>query len=677
MDNFQKKFLEEATDLINRLEEVLLNLENDFGNENLIDEVFRIMHSLKGGSGMFGFEQVSAFTHNLENIYDLIRNQKLQLSRELLDITLTSIDHLRYLFNIGDQNQDSEHISEEELNEKIRSFTDNSINNSNNINEQEEKNSEEKNIIYHIHFHPFDYLIKNGNNPFYLIDELATLGKLKSYPKLESIPDFNILNPVNIYIRWDFILSTNKGKDAIADVFIFVEDDCELIIEEISDSDYILDDNIFLSSEEENIFNIKEKIKKHSEDFNKPEVDKKEKRKVKEHLQNFSKENVISSIRVSSEKIDLLMNLVSELVTTQASLNLYADEKKLQGLNQIVENLENITRQLRDTSFNISLIPIDNLIVRFKRLIRDLSNEFGKQINFITEGAETELDKTLIEGITDPLMHILRNSIDHGIENKEERKKLGKPIEGTVKLKAYYSGSHIIIKIEDDGKGIDPKIIKQKAIDKGYISSDAELSDKEILDLVFIPGFSTASNITNISGRGVGMDVVKRKIADIRGEVELNSKVNVGTVITIKLPLTLSIIDGMLVRIESTDFLMPLSVVDTIYAVKHEKITKAFNNVIALEGVQIPYYYLREEFNMAGEAPEMEEVIVVKFEEKRIGLVVDNVVGEYQAVLKPLGKMYREQEMFSGATILGDGSVALVLDTHKIINEFSTQTVNT
>ena len=390
-----------------------------------------------------------------------------------------------------------------------------------------------------------------------------------------------------------------------------------------------------------------------------------------EHIKKFTKESSISGIRVASEKIDILMNLVSELITTQAGLNLYAEKNKDAELTRITENLENISRQLRDTAFSITLIPIDYLVVRFRRLVRDLSREVGKEIEFEARGAETELDKTLIEGISEPLMHILRNSIDHGIETAKERQAAGKPPAGKIILQAYYSGSQVVIAVTDDGAGMDPKKIKKKAIEKGLIPSDAQLSDKEAIDLIFMPGFSTSETVTNISGRGVGMDVVKRKVSDIRGTVQVSSSLGEGTTITIKLPLTLSIIDGMLVRIADVDYIIPLSVIDTIFAVEHEKIVASFQNVINIEGSQYPFYYLRDEFGLTDSAPAKEEIIMVKYEDRKIGIVVDNITGEYQAVLKPLGKLYRNQDIFSGASILGDGTVALVLDTHKVINQFT------
>jgi two-component system chemotaxis sensor kinase CheA len=383
------------------------------------------------------------------------------------------------------------------------------------------------------------------------------------------------------------------------------------------------------------------------------------------------KEQTISSIRVASEKIDHMMNLVSELVTTQARLSLKAEQSNDGELLSIAENVQKLSRQLRDNAFDIALVPVETMLTRFQRLVRDLSSSMNKKVKFTAEGTETELDKNIIETLTDPLLHILRNSIDHGIETPEERAKKGKPEEGHILLKAYYSGASVHIQIHDDGKGIDVEKVKAKAIEKGIVDTNEKVSQRELYDLIFKSGFSTSDNVTDVSGRGVGMDVVKRKLAEIRGEVEIDSEVNVGTTLTVKLPLTLSIIDGLLVQIEDNSYVVPLSAVDKIYAARHNDVVDTFNNLIVLDGEQVPFFYLREEFALPESNSDMEEIVVVQYEDKRIGLVVDTVIGEYQAVLKSLGKMYKRQDIISGATILGDGTVALVLDTNKMIDQFS------
>jgi len=682
MDNFQKKFLEEASDLINQLEQALLTLEQDTQNPELVDSIFRIMHSLKGGGGMFGFDNISSYTHKLENMYDLVRQKKLKVTREMLDITFESADHITSMLNDDGTKSNEIKRNEEILNRRIDAILDGDNFSDTSFGPAESLEQTVSGVkSYYVKVKPYEHIQRNGTNPFFLIDELVGLGKHKVNIFYSNIPDFENFVLDDSYLWWEIILSTDKDEDAIKDVFIFVEDDCEIVIQRISESDIfempkvapLLDcrqdfpfdlDKIKAICQEEA---VKEKEKSEAENSeNKTKVNSGD-----EHIKKFTKESSISGIRVASEKIDDLMNLVSELITTQAGLNLYAEKNKDAELTRITENLENISRQLRDTAFSITLIPIDYLVVRFRRLVRDLSREVGKEIEFEARGAETELDKTLIEGISEPLMHILRNSIDHGIESAAERMAAGKTPGGKIILQAYYSGSQVVIAVTDDGAGMDPKKIKRKAIEKGLIAADSQLSDKEAIDLIFMPGFSTSEKVTNISGRGVGMDVVKRKVSDIRGTVQVSSSLGEGTTITIKLPLTLSIIDGMLVRIADVDYIIPLSVIDTIFAVEHEKIVSAFQNVINIEGSQYPFYYLRDEFGLTDSAPAKEEIIMVKYEDRKIGIVVDNITGEYQAVLKPLGKLYRNQDIFSGASILGDGTVALVLDTHKVINQFT------
>lgn len=681
MDNFQKKFLEEASDLINQLEQALLTLEQDMQNPELVDSIFRIMHSLKGGGGMFGFDNISSYTHKLENMYDLVRQKKLKVSREMLDITFESADHITSMLNDDGSKTAEIKRNEEILNKRIDAILDgdNFSNTTAAVEEVSDKDAGLK--TFYIKVKPYEHIQRNGTNPFFLIDELVGLGKTKVNIFYSNIPDFENFVLDDTYIWWEVILTTDKDEDAIKDVFIFVEDDCEITIQKLCDADVFIMEGIepLLDCPQDFPFDL-DKIKTLAEAITALEKAKNESAAAEnaaktnsgdEHIKKFTKESSISGIRVASEKIDILMNLVSELITTQAGLNLYAEKNKDAELTRITENLENISRQLRDTAFSITLIPIDYLVVRFRRLVRDLSREVGKEIEFEARGAETELDKTLIEGISEPLMHILRNSIDHGIETAKERQAAGKPPAGKIILQAYYSGSQVVIAVTDDGAGMDPKKIKKKAIEKGLIPSDAQLSDKEAIDLIFMPGFSTSETVTNISGRGVGMDVVKRKVSDIRGTVQVSSSLGEGTTITIKLPLTLSIIDGMLVRIADVDYIIPLSVIDTIFAVEHEKIVASFQNVINIEGSQYPFYYLRDEFGLTDSAPAKEEIIMVKYEDRKIGIVVDNITGEYQAVLKPLGKLYRNQDIFSGASILGDGTVALVLDTHKVINQFT------
>jgi two-component system chemotaxis sensor kinase CheA len=680
MDNFRKKFLEEASEHIHELEKSLLELEVDPENKDLIEKVFRAMHSLKGGGAMFGFDKVSEFTHNLETVYDHVRNDKMKVNKPLLNITLASVDHLKRLLNEEHEDpitliKDHEYLVKEiEGMAKSIEMPFKSKDSVSLTKTKVEPNAEFKS--YFIRFVPNPGIFDNGTNPLYLIDEIAALGEYFALPRFDRLPKLSEIKPLRCYTYWDILLSTSSDINAITDIFIFVEDDCELEINKIADFNLLREEKFIerLELDKKNGEAIRIEMLNEQVTEIKAAIEKREKKPV-DKTTITTKESSISSIRVSSDKLDLLMNLVSELVTTQARLSLFTETDTNTELVAIAENVQKLTRQLRDIAFSIVLIPIENMLTRFQRLVRDLSNELKKDVSFVIEGAETELDKTIIENLADPLMHILRNSMDHGIEDPEIRLKAGKPRQGKILLKAFYSGANVHIQVSDDGAGIDTEFIKSKAIAKGIISPDAILSRKEILDLIFIAGFSTAERITDLSGRGVGMDVVRRKISDIRGEVEVESEAGQGTTLTIKLPLTLSIIDGLLVKIGETNYIIPLAVVDKIYAVEHRKLMKAFNNVLILDGEQIPFFNLRQEFNEPESDALMEEVVVVRYEDKQIGIAVDTVLGEYQAVLKPLGKHFRRQEIISGATILGDGTIALVLDPNKTIKQFSNQNI--
>lgn len=680
MDKFTEKFIEEATDNIKDLEDALLVLENDPNNKELIERVFRAMHSIKGGGAMFGFQKLSEFTHHLENLYDLVRENKLKVTHDLLDITLQSVDHMKVL--LTNNNLDSPNLTAQHNNliVRVKKIIDAKEENSVPLTDSEE-NELSKLKTYYIYFEPNKDIFNDGTNPLFLLDELYTLGDCKVYSHFNKVPEIDKIDVTKCYTYWEILLATVEDINTINDVFIFVEDQCKLEISEVADFNILMNERIVdqlteLAREKHDIgLSELQQVIKNNSDNKETDLSEIEKAIQQSGPVPSVKENVISSIRVSSSKLDRMMNLVSELVTTQARLSLYAEQTGDSELSVIAENVQKLSRQLRDNAFDIVLVPIETMLTRFQRLVRDLSKEQNKDIAFSAEGLDTELDKTIIESLTDPLLHILRNSIDHGIESAGQRKKLNKPEQGKILLKAFYSGANVIIQISDDGSGIDPEKIRNKAIQKGLISKDADLTKKEILDLAFLPGFSTADNVTDVSGRGVGMDVVKRKLAEIRGEVEIDSEVNVGTTLTIKLPLTLSIIDGLLVTIDDNHYIIPLNAVDKIYATEHKNVVNTYNNMIILDGEQIPFYYLREEFDLPEGTQSVEQIIIVSYSDHKIGLVVDDVVGEYQAVLKTLGKLYKKQEIISGATILGDGTVALVVDPNKMIAQFSKENI--
>lgn len=674
MDQFKKKFIEEASDLIHELEYSLLKLEDDPFDTSMVEQVFRAMHTVKGNSAMFGFSQIDRFTHNLETVYDLVRNGKIPVTSALLTLSLEAVDHLKILLVKGDEVDGT--IEEESalLTNRINRF----IKNEDEValvevvaepalNELEDGFASEGVATYHIYFKPHDDVFCSGTNPLYLIDELCSMGQSVAFADTSSIPELNLLKEDCCYTAWNIFLATSATISELHDVFIFVEDSCELEISEVATCNLIKNEAFYAKLHEIELiggmFSLAE-LKSYSVSL--LDVEKDADNMQRNSKKSAVKETAITSIRVSSDKVDGLMNLVSELITIQAQLSLFAEKNLLPELSTISENMEKVSRRLRDTAFSICLIPLDSMLTRFHRLVRDVSTELGKNVTFLTEGADAELDKTMIESLADPIMHILRNSLDHGIETEAVRTAKGKLAQGTIRLKAFYSGTNVIIQISDDGKGINPEHIREKAIQQNIIGADTILSQQELLDLIFLPGFSTAEKVTDLSGRGVGMDVVKRKLAEIRGEVEINSEQEKGTTITIKLPLTLSIIDGLLVKIADTFFVVPLSAVDTIFAANHSELI-GYNNLIVHAGSQIPYVCLRNVLDYPENEDTQEQVVVVSYLDSKVGLVIDRVVGEYQAVLKPLGKSFKELDIVSGASILGDGTIALVLDVSRII----------
>ena len=695
MDEMKETYIQEANELLENLESSLLSLENNPNDKSNIEQVFRVMHTLKGNSSMFGLSKIAEFVHDLETIYDKIRQGEMQLSKDILNVTLASFDHLNLIIFdselLNETNKENHFNLISEINKFIGQdgevfikeidFEGDSAVNS----ENGEITKETLRTIY-IYFEPNESIFLDGSNPLFLIAELASLGKSIVVPHFKSVESIDNFTPTNCFTYWDIYLETNVSKEDIEDVFVFVEGNSVIEILEIPFIELITNS----SFNEEVAATIYRDVKTDinsiqllAEKFGEKSINEVEiveeiiEVPITKTIENSigktdAKDKVVSSIRVASDKLDELMNLVSELVTTQASLTLYNEKNETPELEIISENIEKLSRRLRDIAFGMTLVPINNMFSRFQRLVRDMSDVLGKEIQFVTEGGETELDKSIIETLTDPLMHIIRNSLDHGLEKAEDREKIGKPRKGTVKLKAFYSGISVYIQIIDDGKGIDVEAVRSKAISKGFIKEEDVLTDKEIFDYIFYPGFSTAAVVTDISGRGVGMDVVKRNITDLKGSIIVESKVNIGTTLTIKLPLSLSIIDGLLVDIQNVNYIIPLSVVNKCYEVENSQMMDNFNKLLILDEKQIPFINIRKEFGykkMSGS--DKSQIIVVSDGEQEVGISVDYIVGEYQAVVKPIGKYYRNQDFISGATILGDGSIALVMDTHKIVDLYT------
>jgi two-component system chemotaxis sensor kinase CheA len=536
-----------------------------------------------------------------------------------------------------------------------------------------------------VRFRPDTSLFKQGVQPQFLLGELARLGEAVIVAQLDKIPSLDDLDPEGCFVYWDIILTTDQDEDAIRDVFIFVEDDCELIIQDIDDGSQFdqLEDYMRLGEI------LVEKGDLTQEDLEKYLKEKKrlgealvaegavEGGKIKsalleqERVKNLRKErkvhDAMESIRVRSDRLDKLVNLVGEMVTVQARLSQFASHRIDADLMAIAEEVERLTWDLRDQVLNIRMLPIGGTFTRFKRMVRDLGAELDKDVMLLTEGGETELDKTVIDQLNDPLVHLVRNSIGHGIEAPDVRVAIGKPRKGRITLSAKHSGANVVLTIADDGAGLDAERIRAKAIEKGLVSAQAELSERDIFNLIFEPGFSTAAEVSNVSGRGVGMDVVRQAVDALRGSIEARSEAGQGTTFIVKLPLTLAIIDGLLIDISAENYILPLSAVEECIELTREDAEQTHGrNLIKVRGEIVPYVRLRDEFRINGSCPDVEQIVIVNLEGSRVGFVVDHVVGEHQTVIKNLGRMYQDADGVSGATILGDGRVALILDLPQL-----------
>ncbi|MEO9483693.1 MAG: chemotaxis protein CheA [Ekhidna sp.] len=674
MNNALKAYIIEVKELLAELESALLILENNPNDKSCIENVFRVMHTLKGNSSMFGFDVISETVHELETIYDNVRTGKVQLGQRLLNCTLEALDHLRKVVEDPDLAVKSNSVNHERISNEIKKLIE-----SDDLErlEIEMNDLPQDAVTYYVLFQPSVDFFDDGSNPLILIEELVNLGDILSVPHFKSIESFSDMDPVKNYTYWEIYIETSVSKKEIQDVFVFAEFNSEIEIIELFYTGLVKD-----ATFREQVEQFKHEDKRIgsgdlltiAQSVGIPAIP--EVPKTEDNQETVIKSNSISSIRVGSDKLDELMNLVSELITTQAGLTLHANMLGDMKLEEIAENIEKLSRRLRDVSFGMTLIPVNSLFNRFQRMIRDTAKKLDKEISFKSEGGETELDKSIIESLSDPLMHILRNSIDHGIETPAVRTELGKPKKGKLTIKSYYSGVFVYIQVIDDGRGIDTAAIRAKAIEKEIITEGDELDEKQLIDLIFHPGFSTSKDVSDVSGRGVGMDVVRKDIEDMRGTVSVSSVDGKGTKITIKLPLTLSVIDGLLVEIDQDKYVVPLSVVSKCYEVMQEELDNNFNDLLVLDGEQVPFINLRSQFGYSAFEKTFTQIIVINNEDRKVGISVDNIIGEYQAVVKTVGKYYKNQPFVSGATILGDGTIALILDTSKLIEMYRDQKLN-
>jgi two-component system chemotaxis sensor kinase CheA len=671
MDEFRTSFIEEALELLNQLETDLLQLEEDSGNTDIVDSIFRIMHNLKGSAGMFGFEKVQNLTHEFESLYDRIKAGKLIITSEIIGVTLRGKDSIQAMLDnvyAGDEDEiiiamlKRLHSLEIEPAEVVQELSCDIAKN------------------YAILFTPDSNIFERGLDPDKALLEIIQAGrshcilhekeKAWSSQKIEKV----------CHTKWEIYLNTPLNLNEVKEIFLFYDQD-EYCVFEISKDLTALDpgfgelitglypDKLLTHAE-----HIKEQLKLLSE-VKQPESEKIEESDLqssKNTTEASKPDTANNAIHVSSNKLDELMNLVSELVTSAASIEVHGSKFNDTKLNNSIENLERLTKKFRNNALEMRLIPVGTLLSKFKRQARDLSNSLEKSVNLIIDGQNIEIDKTILKSIENPLMHIIRNSIDHGIESPDERVKKGKTAVGQLKISVFYSGANVVMQIQDDGRGINLEKVKECAIRKGYINSDQPVTNEELLQLILEPGFSTSDNISIVSGRGVGMDVVRKELNAVSGSIEIDTEKDLGTSITLKLPTTLSIIDTLLIEVDSSPILIPLLDVEYCYSENRINLYNQDSRFVQYKNNLLPFISLREKFSYPTNENESEMVIIINKFDKRYAVIADKLIGEHQAVIKPLGELFINQPYFSGGSIMVDGKLALILDTNFLFNQIAT-----
>lgn len=671
VSQYMGMFLEESMDNLQNLNEALLDLEQNPNNIDKVNEIFRVAHTIKGMAATMGYSNIAELTHKMEDVLSRFREGKLSVTRNVVTVLFDCLDTLeKMVSNIEDGNDEDVEIKN--IIEDLENVVNNKIEEKEEE-EEEEINKENINNSTKIELNQYDLSVmkqasENGFNgvnieiilredtllksarAFLIVQELETQGEiLKSFPSTEDIENEQF--DTELF----FVLITSKSKEEIEDLVMNISE-----IRSVETSYVVLDD-AFIT--EKNIANdeiVSELEKIHiKEDLVKNKVEKQEKKR-----ENNKKAH--QSVRVDLQRIDKLMNMVSELVIYRTRLEQIVINDKSQELIETLEQVERTTSDLQDLVMKIRMLPLEVVFNRFPRMIRDLSVELKKEINFVIEGAETELDRTVIDEIGEPLIHLLRNAADHGIESKEERIAKGKDPVGTIKLVAYQEGTKALIKVSDDGAGINLEKVKAKA-EKVGINTDG-LSDNDIRNLIFAQGFSTNTVVTDISGRGVGMDVVKTKISSLGGTVDVISEEGKGSSFIIKLPLTLQIIQALLVKVGNETLAISLGFIDRVIDYKEENIKKTNGEeVIVYRDNIIPLIRLNERLGIETTESKKKFIIIVKIGEKTVGLLVDSLFGQQEIVIKPLGKTLRSLKEYIGATILGNGLVTLILDVAALI----------
>ncbi len=662
---FHQVFFEESFEGLEIMESGLVDLEVGRPDIEAINAIFRAAHSIKGGSGTFGFNAISDFTHVLETLLDEMRSGAREVTREAVDVLLLAVDSLRSMLDGARSGGDFDaqavaevHHNLEELLHQGGATPGAAATSQENAAQDSSGNA--GNGSWRIEFTPELHLFATGNDPVRILRELERLGTCRAEVDVSRLPDYATLDPETCYSAWQIEIDGSVEEASIREVFEWVEDDAKIVI-----------------SRDQPPAEAAEEVAAAASPTTVPAA---ENRRQGDRRQGDRRESEspasapAASIRVDTSKVDSLINLVGELVITQSMLGQFDDESKpinFAKLREGLAQLERNTRELQESVMRIRMLPISVSFNRFPRLVRDLSSKLGKEVELKIVGEHTELDKTVLEKIGDPMVHLVRNALDHGIEQPDKRIANGKPSHGTLSLAARHEGGNIVIEIIDDGAGINTEVLLAKARERGIVGADEAMAEDAICELIFHPGFSTAKEVSDVSGRGVGMDVVRRNIKELGGVIELESSVGVGTTIRIRLPLTLAILDGQLVRVGNQTYIVPLvSIIESLQATPDRvKSVTGSAELYRLRGEYIPIVRLYEMFGIEPQSTVLEQglLVVVEGEGRRASIFVDELLGQQQVVIKSLETNYRKVDGISGATILGDGTVAMIIDAGGVI----------
>ena len=717
IDQALQTFIAEARELLQDMEDSLLRLESDPQDADTIGAIFRAAHTIKGSAGLFGLDPVVSFTHIVENVLDRVRDGTVAIAGDLVAVLLESCDHMLDLVNIvadqGGQLDDATLARESGLRTRLQAYQGGTGAGQDShapvaVEAEMPLQASGGGPVgadnWHISLRFGPDVLKNGMDPLSFLRYLATLGEIVSVTTLpDAMPPAAEMDAESCYLGFEIDLKSDADKATIAGVFEFVREDSFIHIlpphskvEEYTElirslpehetrlGDILVATGALTQQELEDGLSAQQSCSRPDGSTTPLGEILVEQRSVEQEVvqaaldkqtqarDSKSKEN--RYVRVHADKLDELINLVGELVIAGAGANLLAQRAKDGALQEATSTMSRLVEEIRDGALRLRMVPIGDTFNRFQRVVRDVSKDLGKDIDLVITGADTELDKTVVEKIGDPLMHLVRNAMDHGIESPERRLIAGKPAKGTLRLNAYHDSGSIVIEIADDGGGLNRDRILQKAWERGIVSPNQNLTDQEVYNLIFEAGFSTAEAVTNLSGRGVGMDVVKRNIAALRGTVDLDSEEGKGTTVRIRLPLTLAIIDGFLVGVGKSGYVVPLDMVlECVELSEADRKAAAERSYLNLRGEVLPFVLLREHFEIEGAGARRENVVVVHYAGQKAGLVVDELLGEFQTVIKPLGKLFSNLRGISGSTILGSGEVALILDVPSLVQQAVTR----